>query len=56
MKQFFGSSQRGDLKEAVRGLQNPQLILLMSIKSSSKHMYRNWKDSIPVSQASDALA
>jgi len=30
MKQFFGSSQRGDLKEAVRGLQNPQLILLMS--------------------------
>ncbi len=30
MKQFFGMSQRGDLKEAVRGLLNPQLILLMS--------------------------
>ena len=30
MKQFFGMSQRGDLKEAVRGLTNPQLILLMS--------------------------
>lgn len=30
MKQFFGMSQRGDLREAVRGLSNPQLILLMS--------------------------
>lgn len=30
VKQFFGMSQRGDLKEAVRGLLNPQLILLMS--------------------------
>lgn len=30
MKQFFGMSQRGDLKEAVRGLANPQLIMLMS--------------------------
>lgn len=30
MKQFFGMSQRGDLKEAVRGLLNPQMILLMS--------------------------
>lgn len=30
MKQFFGSSQHGSLQEAVRGLQNPQLILLMS--------------------------
>lgn len=30
MKQFFGMSQRGDLKEAVRGLLNPQLIMLMS--------------------------
>ena len=30
MKQFFGMSQSGDLKEAVRGLKQPQLLLLMS--------------------------
>ena len=30
MKQFFGMSQSGDLKEAVRGLSNPQLIMLLS--------------------------
>lgn len=30
VKQFFGMSQRGDLKEAVQGLYNPQLIMLMS--------------------------
>lgn len=30
MKQFFGMSQHGDLKEAVRGLSRPQLIMLMS--------------------------
>lgn len=30
MKQFFGISQRGDLREAVHGLSHPQLILLMS--------------------------
>ncbi len=30
MKQFFGASQYGNLKEAVRGLQNPQMILLLS--------------------------
>lgn len=30
MKQFFGMSQSGDLKEAVRGLQEPQLIMLVS--------------------------
>lgn len=30
MKQFFGKSQNGDLNEAVRGLSNPQLIMLMS--------------------------
>lgn len=30
MKQFFGMSQRGDLKEAVRGLIKPQLIMLLS--------------------------
>lgn len=30
MKQFFGMSQSGNLKEAVRGLQRPQLIMLLS--------------------------
>lgn len=30
MKQFFGISQSGDLKEAVRGLERPQLIMLLS--------------------------
>lgn len=30
MKQFFGMSQKGDVKEAVSRLHNPQLILLMS--------------------------
>lgn len=30
MRQFFGKSQSGDLSEAVRGLENPQFIMLMS--------------------------
>lgn len=30
VKQFFGKSQNGNLREAVNGLQNPKLILLMS--------------------------
>lgn len=30
MKQFFGMSQSGDLKEAVRGLNEPQFIMLLS--------------------------
>jgi len=30
VRQFFGTSQNGDLKEAVRGLQNPQFIMLIS--------------------------
>lgn len=30
MKQFYGMSQNGNLKEAVNGLKNPQLIMLMS--------------------------
>lgn len=32
MKQFYGKSEKGDLKEAVRGLSNPQLIILMTNK------------------------
>lgn len=30
MRQFFGMSQRGNLQEAVLGLRNPQLIMLLS--------------------------
>jgi len=30
VRQFFGKSQSGDLQEAVRGLNNPQLIMLLS--------------------------
>lgn len=30
MRQFFGMSQNGNLKEAVRGLSNPQFFILMS--------------------------
>ncbi|MCI8681403.1 MAG: hypothetical protein HFH50_00130 [Lachnospiraceae bacterium] len=30
MKQFYGMSQKGDLREAVKGLKDPQMILLMS--------------------------
>lgn len=30
MKQFFGMSQNGNLQEAVRGLKNPQFIMLLS--------------------------
>lgn len=30
MRQFFGMSQSGNLQEAVRGLENPQFIMLMS--------------------------
>lgn len=32
MRQFYGKSQYGDLKEAVRGLSNPQFIMLFSTK------------------------
>ena len=30
MKQFFGMSQSGNLREAVKGLNSPQLIMLLS--------------------------
>ena len=30
VKQFFGTSHSGNLSEAVRGLQQPQLLILMS--------------------------
>ena len=30
MRQFFGKSRSGNLREAVRGLANPEFIMLMS--------------------------
>lgn len=30
MKQFYGMSQRGDVKEALKGVEKPQLLILMS--------------------------
>ncbi|MCI8709884.1 MAG: hypothetical protein HFG99_08480 [Dorea sp.] len=39
MRQFFGMSQNGNLKEAVRGLSNPQFLMLMSNSSQfEKHV------------------
>ena len=39
MRQFFCMSQRGDFREAVRGLSKPQMILLMSNGSQfEKHV------------------
>ena len=44
MKQIYGSSQNGNLKEAARGITNPQLLLLLSnlftILSASPLYYR----------------
>ena len=30
MRQFYGMSQRGDLAEAVNGLEHPQFLMLLS--------------------------
>lgn len=39
MKQFYGMSRSGDLKEAVKGISNPKLIMLMSNSEQfSKHV------------------
>ena len=47
MRQFFGMSQRGDLREAVRGLVNPQLILLMSNSSQFEDHVRELEKLYP---------
>ena len=47
MKQFFGSSKRGDLKEALRGLRDPQLILLMSNKEQFEQHVKELERSFP---------
>lgn len=39
MKQFYGMSQRGDIKEAVKGIGKPQLLILMSnVEQFEKHV------------------
>jgi hypothetical protein len=47
VKQFFGMSQRGDLREAVRGLNNPQLIMLMSNSSQFEKHVRELEELYP---------
>lgn len=47
MKQFFGMSQRGNLREAVRGLNNPQLIMLMSNSSQFEKHVRELEELYP---------
>jgi len=47
VRQFFGMSQRGDLREAVRGLVNPQLILLMSNSSQFEDHVRELEKLYP---------
>ena len=36
MKQIYGTSQSGNLKEAVKGISNPKLILLLSNQEKFK--------------------
>lgn len=47
MKQFFGMSQRGNLKEAVRGLTKPQLIMLMSNSSQFEEHVKELEELYP---------
>ena len=47
VRQFFGMSQRGDLKEAVRGLSNPQLIMLMSNSSQFENHVKELETLFP---------
>lgn len=47
MKQFFGKSQNGNLKEAVRGLDSPQLILLMSNSEQFESHVRELEELYP---------
>ncbi|MCI8484695.1 MAG: hypothetical protein HFH41_10190 [Lachnospiraceae bacterium] len=47
MKQFFGMSQKGDLKEAVQGLKKPQLIMLMSNQDQFESHVRKLEELYP---------
>ena len=41
VRQFFGMSQSGNLQEAVRGLSNPQLIMLLSTSEQFEAHVKN---------------
>lgn len=47
VKQFFGISQSGNLKEAVRGLNNPQLIMLFSNGEQFEAHVKNLEELYP---------
>ncbi len=47
MKQFFGMSRNGNLKEALQGLRAPQLILLMSNQSQFESHVRELEELVP---------
>ena len=47
MKQFFGMSQRGELREAVRGLNRPQFIMLLSHKEQFEGHVRELEGLFP---------
>lgn len=47
VRQFFGMSQKGDVKEAARGLSNPQLILLMSNSEQFEEHVRTLQEMFP---------
>ena len=53
MRQFFGSSQRGDLAEAVRGLRNPQFIMLLSNNDQFESHVSGWSRISPGWAAAD---
>lgn len=47
MKQFFGMSQNGNLKEAVHGLSNPQFIMLFSNNSQFEEHVKKLEELFP---------
>ncbi len=47
MKQFFGKSQSGNLQEAVRGLRDPQLIMLLSNGDQFERHVKELEDLYP---------
>lgn len=47
MKQFFGMSQNGNLKEAVQGLRNPQFIMLFSNSGQFEEHVRKLEELFP---------
>lgn len=47
MKQFFGMSQSGNLQEAVQGLRNPQLIMLLSNSEQFEDHVKKLEDLFP---------